>query len=570
MTRILGRGPEKRPSPFAPDPAAAFDAFATTGGLAASSTAPPRVDPLATFDVNFDLNRLIDENSAFSPGLSPTEARREEERKRKGLLAANWDLQVRGNLNEAMKAHSFGGFAPTFDPNQRFDGIRGETGMEVSFEPQFGGYLGTLIGRDGRTQVAQAPRAWLSEIDEAPALFGNRLRWLDEIRSGRVPPQGLRGVVAGNFPDPRLTPAQAERHRALGIEAASTVLVGPLAPPSEALGAEGTGDLFPEVQRIPPTLRFILEVAPIIGNVLAGFNSVEHFNRALRALRAGDTNAFLENGGLGLIDAIGVVPGFGAPARAATRYLLKAADLLPPVRKLRSHRTLARHKKASEDFHPRTSAQPTKLNAEDALGDVWQRATPQQRGLLNGLFPNIKGTAGERQIIDDIRRGGHVATEQGPAKLTRATIMVDGKAVIRNYDALVQVNEKSFYNNLTKVFKGSKKSSAVEVKTDRSYLPSQARTDRHFGDGNSLADEVVIFRIPHDEIKPRHLLDTATQMLAKHRGKGPNKLSDAQVEAILGRLGKLYRERINPLPMNLAIGATARVIAHELATASEK
>ena len=69
---------------------------------------------------------------------------------------------------------------------------------------------------------------------------------------------------------------------------------------------------------------------------------------------------------------------------------------------------------------------------------------------------------------------------------------------------------------------------------------------------------------------PRHLLDTATQMLAKHRGKGPNKLSDAQVEAILGRLGKLYRERINPLPMNLAIGATARVIAHELATASEK
>ena len=157
MKRILGRGPEKRPSPFAPDPAAAFDAFATTGGLAASSTAPPRVDPLATFDVNFDLNRLIDENSAFSPGLSPTEARREEERKRKGLLAANWDLQVRGNLNEAMKTHSFGGFAPTFDPNQRFDGIRGETGMEVSFEPQFGGYLGTLIGRDGRTQVAQAP-----------------------------------------------------------------------------------------------------------------------------------------------------------------------------------------------------------------------------------------------------------------------------------------------------------------------------------------------------------------------------------------------------------------------------
>ena len=598
------------------------------------STQAEVADPLDGFDFNFDLVQRIAQNSGFDPAASPAESWRESNIKRRGMLEALWDQQMRDGFRRDAGEFSF--LKPSGEPAlvvpmkpedaPLFDGLRRTSGLSVDFAPEFGGFIGTLRGRDGMTPIADLPRTWLRDIAADPERYQDRLWAIDEVQRG-APSAGFRaaqdrfrhiaapGGPGGNlaaraveamrhlFPDLTDFPVSEERRRSVGLKTPFESFIGSLFRSPVPLNADGFGMTISEFLDPGSLGRFLRDVLPISGSFSSAKHGEESMHKAVGAMLEGDLMGFAMNGGLSLADAIGVIPGLSGPMNALKRRVLAGLDNLEPWRKFDGHRVLAKGRRQEKQFRNellQKKARAAKRKAENRLtpgekqarqpksrlkklhekgppsafesaspfqvfGDILPDMSPRQQGLVLGLFGPILGTTIERRMIAQGKRAGYGVTEQGKGLPTRLAVDVDGVGQTRIYDALIERKSRSIRNGLLPLFRKNPSRIALDFKGNRSISKRQDRIDRNFPKNSKSADEAMNLRFSSKDIPTDEFKAVAREMFTKHAGNGERKLSPQQIDDLVDRFDRLRRQGGDWLTAEILSGMAARSIAHLLA-----
>ena len=257
----LGKRRAPNPTGFA----SAAPPAAVPGPTIPKAQVPVSVDPFESFDPDFDLNRQIAANRGSDPSLPPAEALRDSDRRRKALIGAAYDKQIRDLARKQAEESSFFDMP---DPRpltrqrvsaadaERFTRFRAGTGYMIDLADEHGGVIGSIRSADGRP-IVRLPRAFLRRIAEDPERYAGRLV---KLRDGTIDP-----------------------------EAAETI--------------------FPEMTEPDALRELILDMLPIVGNIRSGKQFLETGRKALEAYEREDYEAFALNGGLAVLDLIGAVSG---------------------------------------------------------------------------------------------------------------------------------------------------------------------------------------------------------------------------------------------------------------------
>ena len=478
-------------------------------------------DPPDGFFVDPDTARRIAGATTIAQGLSPAEAMRDSDRKLSDLTRAQWDLDVRQRTYEEAKAFSFldpgDGAEPVFAelPPEKvasLDGFSERTGLQVDFPPEYGGYFAAVSDPATNTEIG-------------------------------VVPKGLVLALADNTPGSGMIEAEA------GV------------PDLTRDPDDGEG-WFSRFLSSGQMREMVLDLLPIIGNVRSAAEAYESYRDAIEALEREDWGAFVEHGGMGLLNTLGAVGGpFGGPlvriVKAGMRYL---ADATPVVR-----RAVAAHgmKKAAN----RAGKLYPGVRVEKALGRAFDRLTDEQKKKVRGIFPNVVGKAGERHAIRQAKNAGQPVTQQGPR--TATTVDMGGKTATRRYDALIGEVQRNFFVDAFRIFHPNARTVAMEVKAGASHSARQRKIDRAVEADGSFARQVLLLRYPVKAIPEKEFERAARDMFSKHISAGPGGLSPKEVDKIVGKLKRLRRDGGDEITAEIVVGIAARETANFIAGKEE-
>ena len=456
-------------------------------------TPPEAADPLDGFDFNFDLVQRIAQNSGFDPAASPAESWRESNIKRRGMLEALWDQQMRDGFRRDATEFSF--LKPSGEPAlgvptkpddaPLFDELRRTSGLSVDFAPELGGFIGTLRGRDGVTPIADLPRAWLRDIAADPERYQNRLWAIDEIQRGapsaafgaaqdRLGRTGAPGGAGRNldartvealrylFPDLTDIPVSEERRRSVGLKTPFESIIGSLFRSPVPLNADGFGMTLSEFLDPGALGRFLRDVLPISGSFQSAKYGQESMHKAVGALFEGDLMGFATNGGLALADAIGTIPGLSAPANAVKRRVLAGLDTIEPWRKFDGHRALAKGRRQEKQFR----AELMQKKARAAKRDAEKRLTPGEKQARQSESPlkklHDKGPPSAFESASPFRVFGDILPDMSP-KQQSLVLGLFGPILGRTIERrMVRQGERAGYD-VTAQGKGGPTAITVEV-----------------------------------------------------------------------------------------------------------
>ncbi len=472
------------------------------------------------FFVDPDIAMRMAEATAVTKELSPAEAWRDSNRKRSQFTRAQWDLDVRRRAYEEAQAFSFEnpaeGSEPVFarlspEDTGKVSRFTGETGLQVDFPPEYGGYFAAVR---------------------------------DPMEDREI------GVVPGP-----MVVALADK-----VTNADTADANSRPRESSAEPDDGDGRLSrsPSSGELSTT---ILYLTPGLGNILSARDAYESWGKAIEAARREDWDAFIEHGGMGLLNTLGAVGGpFSAPlirlVKLGVRKLVRAT---PKVREAAAAHSLHRAKKHADTPYPGVPVQK-------AVGRAFRKLTDEQKKTLRGLFPSAVGRAGERHAVRLLEDAGQTVTTN--ASKTAARVDMGGRTVKRRYDALIEEVQRDFVVDAFRVFRPYTRTAAVEVKVGGSRLGRQKKIDRAMEADGSFAQEAGHFRFRIKDIPEADFEHAVRELFAKHVSSG--KFSQKEVDRIVGGFKKLRRGHGNWLTGELFIGMSARAIASRYAADEEE
>lgn len=478
-------------------------------------------DPPEGFFVDPDIAQRIAAATTVEEGLSPADAWRDSNRKRSELSDAQWDLAVRRRAYEEAQAFSFvdsaeDGVEPVLarlspEDTAKVSRFTGETGLQVDFPREYGGYFAAVR---------------------------------DPVEDREV------GVVPG----PIVVALADKVTEAATADAKS----GPHEPSAEPDDAEGWPSRFLSSGDLSTA---ILYFTPGLGNFLSARDAYESWGKAIDAARREDWDAFIEHGGMGLLNTLGALGGpFSAPLiRLVKLGIRKLVRATPKVREATAAHSLHRAKKHADVPYPG-------VPIEKALGGAFRKLTDEQKKTLRGLFPAAMGRAGERHGVRLLEDAGQTVTTN--ASKTATKVDMGGRTVKRRYDALIEEVQRNFFVDAFRIFRPHTRTAAVEVKVGGSRLGRQKKTDRAMEADGSYAQEAGHFRFRVKDIPEADFEHAVRELFAKHVSSG--KFSQKEVNRIVGGFKKLRRGHGNWFNGELLIGMSARLVASRYAADAEE
>ena len=474
-------------------------------------------DPPDGFFTDPDIARRLSEATTIAQGLSPAEAMRDSNSKLSDLTRVQWDLDVRRHAYEEAKAFSFvdpgDGAEPVFaelSPEQaaRIGGFSERTGLQVDFPPEHGGFFALVRDPVEDREIGVVPKGLvLALADDAPG-------------SGRI------DAEAG-IPDPTRDP-------------------------------DDGGGWFSGFLSSGQIREMVLDMIPIVGNIRAGRDAVESYGEAIEAARREDWDAFFAHGGMGLLNTAGALAGpFGGPLiRLIRAGIRRFVDITPGVRNIAAARGLKNAKKAGEASLPG-------IGVEQAFRKSFNRLTDDQKKLIQGMFPNMLGTTGERHAIRQLTRVGQGVA--GPSAKATTRVNIDGKMVTRRFDGIIEDVQHNILVRGFKLFQPKTKRAALEVKVNASSYRRQKPIDEAAVKDGTSVQEVTLLRYPVKAIPPKEFERTIRDMLSKHTsGKSP-RLTEKDVNGLVRDMNRLHRSGWDWVTAELVIGITARQAANIIA-----
>lgn len=470
-------------------------------------------DPPDGFFTDPDVARRMAAAATVAQGLSPAESMRESNRKLSELTRAQWDLDVRRRAYEKAKAFSFtdpaDGREPVFvelspEDAAKLDEFAADTALQVDFPREYGGYFAAIRDPAEDREIGVVP---------APMV----LALADEVR----------------------TQATAD----------------PAADPEDD---EGWLSRFLSSERLSGT---ILRMTPFIGSALSAHDALESWGKAIEAVEREDWDAFVEHGGMGLLNTVGAVGGplGGFLVRLVKIGVGKLVRATPGAREAVAAHRLSRAKKRADKPFSGTSVQKT-------LGSMFHRLSNDQKRTLRALFPGVLGRSGEShavRLLGDIRQ-----TVTTDAAKTTTKVNIGGRTVKRRYDALVEKVQHNVFVDAFKIFRPNTRTAAVEVKVGGSRLGRQKKIDQAMEADGSFAQEAAHFRFSVKQIPEKDFEDAVRQLFAPHVSSG--KFSAKEVDRIVGRFKRLRRGHGDWVTAEVVIGVSARAIASRFAEDEEK
>ena len=478
-------------------------------------------DPPEGFFVDPDIAMRMAEAATVADGLSPADAWRDSNRKRSEFTRAQWDLDVRRRAYEEAEAFSFDdpaedGAEPVLAELSQEDAAKvsrftGETGLQVDFPREYGGYFAAVHDPVEDREIGVVP---------GPMVF----------------------AMADKVTHADTADAKSE----------------PREPSAEPDDGEGWPSRFLSSGELSTA---ILYLTPGLGNILSARDAYESWGKAIEAARREDWDAFLEHGGMGLLNTVGAVGGpFSAPlirlVKLGVRRLVRAT---PKVREAAAAHSLHRAKKHADVPYPG-------IPIQKALGRAFRKLTDEQKKTLQGLFPGVIGRAGERHGVRLLEDAGQTVTTN--ASKTTTKVDTGGRTVKRRYDAVIEEVQRNFLVDAFRIFRPYTRTAAVEVKVGGSRLGRQKKIDRAMEADGSYAQEAGHFRFRVKDIPEADFEHAVRELFAKHVSSG--KFSQKEVDRIVGGFKKLRRGHGNWFTGELLIGMSARAIASRYAADQEE
>ena len=325
-------------------------------------------DPPDGFFTDPDIARRFEEATTIAQGLSPADAMRDSNDKLSELTRAQWDFDVRRRAFEEAQAFSFtdpvDGAEPVFaefspEDAEKVDRFTGETGLQVDFPQEHGGYFAAVRDPATNTEIGVFPRGLvLALADNAPG-------------------SGMIEAEAG-IPDLTQDPDDGEGWFS---------------------GILSSGQL----------RGAVLDLIPIVGNARSGVEAVKSYGEAIEAARREDWDAFFLHGGMGLLNTAGTL------VKLIKAGIRRFVDITPGVRNIAAARGLKNATKAAEKPLPG-------IRVEQAFRKSFDRLTGDQKKLIRGMFPNMLGTTGERHAIRQLTRVGQGVAGPSAKATTRVNI----------------------------------------------------------------------------------------------------------------------------------------------------
>ena len=463
------------------------------------------------FFVDPDIAMRIAEAAAIEEGLSPADAWRDSNRKRSEMTHAHWDLGVRRRAYEEAEAFSFTdpavGVQPVFaelspEDAGKVDRFTGETGLQVDFPREHGGYFAAVRDPVEGREIGVVP---------GPMVF----------------------ALADQVTDADMTDAGS----------------GPREPAAGPDDGEGWLSRFMSSGQLSET---ILYLTPGLGNALSAYDAYESWREAIEAARREDWDAFLKHGGMGLLNTVGAV---GGPFSAPLIRLLKIG-----VRKLVRTTPGAREAAAAHSLHrakKKADVPFRSVPVQKALGRAFRKLTDDQKKTVRGLFPGVLGRAGERHAVRLLEDTGQAVT----TKASKTTTKVDmgGRTVKRRYDGLIEEVQHNFFVDASKIFRPYTRTAAVEVKVGGSRLGRQKKIDRAMEADGSFAQEAAHFRFSVKNVPEKDFERAVRELFEKHVSSG--KFSEKEVDRIVGGFKRLRRGHGDWFTGEVFVGIGARLIA---------
>ena len=478
-------------------------------------------DPPDGFFVDPDIARRMADATTVAQGLPPDEALRDSNRKLSDLTRAEWDLAVRRRAYEEAREFSFldppEGVEPVLaelSPVQvaSLDGFTRDTALRVDFPAEYGGYLARIHDPVEQREVGVVPRTVV----------------LAAAADAAVPRMSETGVSA---------------------------------PDSEPAGRddeEGGLSRFLTSERLRDV---VLDMIPVIGHGRAAVDAYESYSEAIKALRQEDWDAFVDHGGMGLLNTLGVIGGpVGAPLVRIAKHAIRELVRKTPVAGQGAAAIglgLAKNR-----FHKKYDP----IQVDKTLGKVFRDATDEQRKIIKGVVPNAIGKAAERQAIRQAEDAGQTVTKQGSR--TTTSIEMGGRTVTRRHDAFIEV-QRNFFVDVLGIFDRHAKTAALEVKAQASYSGRQMKRDRAIAADGSRVQQVVHARYPIKTIPEKDLESALRDMFAPRVTGKPGALTQKQVDAIVRKFVRLRRGHGDIITADLFAATLARLATNEWASNAE-
>ena len=476
-------------------------------------------DPPDGFFSDPDVARRMAQATTVAQGLSPAESRRDSNRKLSELTRAQWDLDVRRRAYEDAKAFSFAEphagrelVLAELSPEQaaKLDGFTGQSGLEVEFPPEFGGYFARVRDPVENVEIGDVPRGLL-------------LAMADDSR-GSVMIETEAGIP------------EVKRESGSWI--------------SRFLSSSQTRDM-------------VLDLLPIIGNIRSGIYALESFGEAIEALRREDWGGFFAHGGMGLVNTLGALAGpFGGPLiRIIKAGIRRFVDMTPGVRQAAAAWDIKKALKAGETPLPG-------FGVERLFRRTFDRLTVDQQKLLKGMYPNIIGRAGERHAFRQYEKLGQTVVKGGPR--TRTSIVMGGKKRRRHYDGLIEDVQHNIWVKGFKLFHPKTRRAALEVKVNSSSYRKQKPIDEAVVKDGTFVQEVDVLRYPVKSLSPKDFESVIREMLSKHTtGKHP-RLAQKDVDSLVKDMNRLHQSGWDWVTAEVIVGLTARGASYYAAERESK
>ena len=309
--------------------------------------------------------------------------------------------------------------------------------------------------------------------------------------------------------------------------------------------------LFPELTEDPFAWgELLLDLLPVIGEIRSAADAVESFDAMAGALASGDLEEAAKQGLLGALATAGAVPALGplfktlrtltvrALRTRAGTALTRGNDL---VKGPASRLILARSRRPP-DF-------VAGIKPEVVFGDLWANLAADQRKLLHGLMPHLKGKPLEKDLERLLDNAGiQVLAVQHPLPISQRSVadavsrngFSDGFRLLTNSFVFPTKGEKGtifeFKLGDTPLSKGQKAGQdAVEAGQKAGGTPPRLA-------GVSAVDFQVL-RLGFDQVPEDVIESEARRLLGNHvNGVRSRRLSQADVDALVGQFLAWHRD----------------------------
>ncbi len=310
-----------------------------------------------------------------------------------------------------------------------FAALEATTGLTLSLQDD--GKI--AIGEPGQPPLAAVTWSVARAIARNPEEVRARFDLIDELIESLESDFVLRDRIdqaLGLDPGPALVldpgaahsePLSAQEARDAVFAARAAIREG--ADPA-AVRAGLIATFFPEIAEDPVAWgELLLDVLPIIGEIRSAGDAVESFDAMAEALARGDLGEAAKQGLLGALATAGALPAVGPlfkTLRTLTRRALRTRQVAVAMRtsdrlkKLHGMIAVARRRGRTPDF-------VRHIKADEAFAEVWPQLTADQKKLLKGLMPHLKGKPVELDFVRLLENAGMDVVTTGQDKLLLAS-----------------------------------------------------------------------------------------------------------------------------------------------------